>query len=207
MGEQWDSTSSHSLHQPKLHCDMNGRAVWQYKFSLISPTKLTLWYEWSSGIAGLPLVSILRRSLGLPATALRGSLGNFKGSSLIWNSSCAEVFCFAYDALCPFYISVLGSVLSDNVTFSCTLLGMLAYYSSNRFIQRPILVVLHVSSILVVGSPANSVDVFYSIHLWVWNRFFKQHCKKAKGGTFKHKTIKKYQSETSESNTMFLWNK
>ena len=123
--------------------------------------------------AGIPLVSILRRSLGLPATALRGSLGNFKGSSLIWNSSCAEVFCFAYDALRPLYISVLGSVLSDNVTFSCTLLGMLAYYSSNRFIQRPILVVLHDSSILVVGSPASSVDVFYSIHLSVWKGFFK----------------------------------
>ena len=74
---------------------------------------------------------------------------------------------FAYDAICPFYISVLGSVLSDNVTFSCTLVGMLAYYSSNRFIQRPILVVLHVGSILVVGSPANSVDVFYSSHLSV----------------------------------------
>ena len=36
---------------------------------------------------------------------------------------------------------------------------MLAHYSSNRFIQRPILVVLHVSSTVVVGSPANSVDV------------------------------------------------
>ena len=108
-------------------------------------------------------MSILRRSLGLPATALRGSLGSFKGSSLIRNGSCAK-----YSALHMMpYISVLGSVLSDNVTFSCTLLGVLEYYSSNRFIQRPIFVVLHVSSILVVGSPANSADVFYSIHLSV----------------------------------------
>ena len=53
----------------------------------------------------------------------------------------------------------MGSVLSDNVTISCALLGMLAHYSSNRFIQRPTLVVLHVSCTLVVGSPANSVDV------------------------------------------------
>ena len=39
--------------------------------------------------AGLPLVSILRRSLGLSATTFRGSLGNFKGSCLILNSNCA----------------------------------------------------------------------------------------------------------------------
>ena len=75
-------------------------------------------------------ISILRRSLGLPATTFRGSPGSFKGSSLIPNGSCAEVFCFAYDALCSFY----NSVLSDNVTFSGTLSGMLAYHSSNRFI-------------------------------------------------------------------------
>ena len=113
--------------------------------------------------AGLPLVSILRRSLGLPATALRGSLGSFKGSSLIRNGSCAK-----YSALHVMsYVSVLGAVLSDNVTFSCTLLGVLAYYSSNMFIQRPIFVVLCVRSILVVSSPASSVDVFYSIHLSV----------------------------------------
>ena len=109
----------------------------------------------------LPLASILR-SLGLPATTFRGSLGSFKGSSLIWNSGCAGIFCFAYDAFCPFYNSVLGSFMSDNVTSSCTLSGMLAHYGSNRFIQRPILVVLHVSKLsitLVGGSPANSVDV------------------------------------------------
>ena len=34
-----------------------------------------------------------------PATTFRGSLASFKGSSLIWNSSWAEVFCIAYDAL------------------------------------------------------------------------------------------------------------
>ena len=55
----------------------------------------------------------------------------------------------------------------DSVTFtsfSSTLSGMLAHCSSNRFIQRPNLVVFHVtllvvtvSSTLVVGS---SVDVF-----------------------------------------------
>ena len=36
----------------------------------------------------------------------------------------------------------------------------LVAYSSNRFIQRPTLVVIHVSSTLVVGSPANTEDVF-----------------------------------------------
>ena len=43
----------------------------------------------------------------------------------------------------------------------CTLSVMLAHYSSNRFIQRPNLVVLHASITLVVDSPSNSVDVFY----------------------------------------------
>ena len=57
--------------------------------------------------------------------------------------------------------TILGSVLSGNVTLSCTLSGMLAHYSSNRFIEGPDLVVLHASITLVVGSPANSVDVFY----------------------------------------------
>ena len=52
----------------------------------------------------------------------------------------------------------MGSVLSDNATISCTLSGMLAHYSSNRFIQRSTLVDLYVSSTLVVGSPSNSVD-------------------------------------------------
>ena len=53
-------------------------------------------------VSELPLASILRRSLGLPAATCRGSLASFKGSSLIRNSSCAEVFCIAYDALRPF---------------------------------------------------------------------------------------------------------
>ena len=53
----------------------------------------------------LPLASTLRRSLGLPATTFRGSLGSFKGSSLIWNGGCAQLM--AYDALCPFYNSAL----------------------------------------------------------------------------------------------------
>ena len=41
---------------------------------------------------GLPLVSISRRSLGLPATTFKGSLSSFKGSSLIWNGSYPEVY-------------------------------------------------------------------------------------------------------------------
>ena len=41
----------------------------------------------------------------------------------------------------------------QTVTFNCTLSGMLAHYSSTT----P--VVLHVSSTLVVGSPASSVDL------------------------------------------------
>ena len=53
----------------------------------------------------------------------------------------------------------MDSVLSDNVTISCALSGMLAHYSNNKFIQRPNLTVLLVSSTLVVGSPASSVDV------------------------------------------------
>ena len=111
-------------------------------------------------VSGLPLASILRKSLGLPATIFRGSLGSFKGSSLIWNGSCAEIFCFAYDALCRCYNSVMGQF--------CQIISLLVVhfqvfwlvaYRSNRFIQRPALVVLHVSSTLVVGSPANSEDV------------------------------------------------
>ena len=81
-------------------------------------------------LSGLSLMSILRSSLGLPVTTFRAFLGSFKGSNLIWNSSCAKVFCFVYDALCPFCNSVLGSVWSDSVTFtsfSCTLSGMLAH--------------------------------------------------------------------------------
>ena len=106
-----------------------------------------------------PISEDFKEVPGLPATTFRGSLGNFKGSSLIQNGSCAEVFCFAYDDLCPCHNSVMGSVLSDNVTISCALSGMLAHYSSYRFIQRPTFIVLHVSSTQVVGSPANSVDV------------------------------------------------
>ena len=53
----------------------------------------------------------------------------------------------------------MGSVLSGNVTINCALSGMLADYSSNRFIQMPTFVVLHVICTLVVGSPANFVDV------------------------------------------------
>ena len=51
-------------------------------------------------------------------------------------------------------------VPSDNVTVRSILSGMMVDYSSKRFIQSPILVVLHVSSTLGVGNPTNSVDVF-----------------------------------------------
>ena len=104
--------------------------------------------------SGLPLVSLSRGSMGLPPVMFRGSLGSFKGPSLIQNGSCTKVFCFVCDALCPFCNSVLGSVLSDNVPFSCTLSGMLTYYSSNTngFIRMPFLVVLYVRITLVVGS-------------------------------------------------------
>ena len=61
--------------------------------------------------------------------------------------------------LCPCYNSVMGSVLSDNVTIPVLVVHFEAHYSSKRFIQRPILLVVHVSS-AVVGSPANSVAVF-----------------------------------------------
>ena len=100
-------------------------------------------------VTGLPLASILRMSLGLPATTFTGSLASFKGSSLVWTGSCAEVSCFAYmmDALCPCCNSVIGSVLSNNVTISCCILsGVLAHYSSNRFIEKPNLVVHRVNA-------------------------------------------------------------
>ena len=107
----------------------------------------------------LPLVSISRRSLGLPATTFRRFLSSFKGSSL-YEMTAMQKYSALHNALCSFYNSVLVSVLPDNVTFSCILSGMLVHHNSNRFIQRPFLVVLHVSSTPVVGSPANSVDVF-----------------------------------------------
>ena len=105
---------------------------------------------------GLPLASILKRSLGLPATTFRGSPGSLKGSGLIQNGSCAEVFCFAYDALCSFYNQFCQTV-SLSVVHSVS--GMLVHHSSNRFTERPILVVLHVSS--AVWWLAALPDVFY----------------------------------------------
>ena len=92
---------------------------------------------------GLPLVSISRRSLGLPATTFRRFLSSFKGSSL-YEMTAMQKYSALHNALCSFYNSVLVSILPDNVTFSCTLSGMLVHHSSNtnRFIQRHILVVL-----------------------------------------------------------------
>ena len=81
--------------------------------------------------AGLALASILRRSQGLPATTFRGSLGDFKRSSLIWNSSCGELFCIAYDALCPFY----NSLWFDTHQISLVPAGQLIHTGSNLFYQ------------------------------------------------------------------------
>lgn len=60
----------------------------------------------------LPLVSILKGSVGLPTA---WSMDSFKGSSLIWNNSCAEtchfgLCCVVQDTLCLFYNSAVGSV-------------------------------------------------------------------------------------------------
>ena len=62
---------------------------------------------------GDPFASILRRSLGLLNTTFRGSI-------MIWNSSCAEVFCIAYGALCPFYNSALVLYTPDLTCASWT---------------------------------------------------------------------------------------
>ena len=50
------------------------------------------------------------------------------------------------DALCPCCNSIMGSVLSNNVTISCILSGVLVHYSSNRFIERSNLVVHRVNA-------------------------------------------------------------
>ena len=65
----------------------------------------------------LPLVSILKGSVGLPTA---WSMDNFKGSSLIiiriiWNNSRVDtchfvLCCVAQDTLCLFYNSAVGSV-------------------------------------------------------------------------------------------------
>ena len=102
--------------------------------------------------------------LGHPATT-------FRGSSLIWNGSCAQVFCFAH--MMPFdpsttlfwvqfcrTMTMSHLVLVTFTSFSSTLSGMFVHDSSKRFIQRPILIVLNVYMTLVAGSPANSTDVF-----------------------------------------------
>jgi len=73
----------------------------------------------------------------------------------------ANTHCYSHCMLSHF---PLGSGLSDNVSFSCTLLGMLAYYSSNSCCFSKAFS-MSVYSTLVVGSPAISVDVFYSVHL------------------------------------------
>ena len=73
--------------------------------------------------------------------------------------------------------SVLGSAPS---LFSCARSDALAHYSSDRFIQRTILVVLHVRLSLVVSSPANSVDMFQQHPSVSIMRTFKQQNKTAK---------------------------
>ena len=52
---------------------------------------------------GLPLVSILRGSMGLLATILSWSMGNFKGLNPTENSSCTEVQ-LLYLLLCKVYL-------------------------------------------------------------------------------------------------------
>ena len=81
--------------------------------------------------------------------------------------------------------------------FNCTLLGMLAYYSSNRFIQMPVFVIFHVSSTLVVGSPASSVDVFYIVHLSVWKGFLSSIVRKQNMGHF----------QTQDHYKILIWNR
>ena len=57
--------------------------------------------------------------------------------------------------LLPFYITVLGSFLLDNINYhlNCTLSDMWARYGSNKFTQMPFIIVPHVSITLVSGSP------------------------------------------------------
>ena len=60
----------------------------------------------------LPLVSILKGSVGLPTA---WSMDNFKGSSLIWNNSRVDtchfgLCCVAQDTLCHIYNLAVGSV-------------------------------------------------------------------------------------------------
>ena len=101
---------------------------------------------------GLPLVSISRRFLGLPASATTfgGSPSSFKGSSnMKWQLCRSILLC-----IMPFAPSTTQFWFQFCQTFTCTLSGILVHHSSNMFIQR------HSRSTLVVGSPANSIDVF-----------------------------------------------
>ena len=88
-------------------------------------------------------------SLGHPATTFRGS--NMK------RQLCRNILLCIW-CLKSLLLLSYGSVLSDNVTIVHFQVCWLVAYSSNRFIQRPVLVV-HVYSALVVGSRTSSVDV------------------------------------------------
>ena len=139
-------------------------------------------------------------SLGHPATT-------FRGWSLIWNGSCAEVFCFAH--MMPFdpsttlfwvqfcrTMKMSHLVLVTFTSFSSTLSGMFVHDSSKRFIQRPILIVLNVYMTLVAGSLPTLQMCFSSIrtHVSVSKGSIHISC-----GTFKHKIVTKHLFETSQS--------
>ena len=87
----------------------------------------------------------------------RGSLTSFKGSSRV-ETVTVRKYSALYMMLFVPSTTQFWVQLCQTMSFSVVDSGMLAHYSSNtnRFIQRQILVVLHVSITLVVGSPANS---------------------------------------------------
>ena len=143
-------------------------------------------------------VSILRRSLGLPAQVLEldSPWAVLKGR-LIWSGSCAEVVCFAYELWYPLSFcanSVLGSAPS---LFSCARSDAPAQYGSDRFIRRTILVVLHVRLSLVVSSPANAVDMFQQHPSVSIMRTFKQ----------QNKQQNMWHFQTQDHYKIFVWNK
>ena len=88
------------------------------------------------------------------------------------------------------------SLLVVHFQVCCTFSGMLAHYSSNRFIQRPILIFLHVSSILVM--------CFNSIHRSVWKGFLSSRIRKQNVWHFQTQDHYKYWCE-SEEVTVTLW--
>ena len=110
--------------------------------------------RWMSDVFHLSGIS----GLSFDSPFLSPLMGSSKGLSNMKRQLCRKsVLHMNYGALCPFVQLSSGFC---SVTFCCALSDTLAHYSSDRFIQRTILVVLHVSLSLVVSSPANSVDMF-----------------------------------------------